>query len=148
MECERCPYWQPEYLWCDKVGGKHWQYGYCSDIEYNKKGYYYDYNKQNNKTYSKRKPTNKWERQYVFKLKDKRLKQIIRQGGYAPHRGYIEWDYIDGKWQETGTHIKYPTRSNTQKWIKKYTSSKIRHSKDVPLYNGYRKYVDYWWIMY
>ena len=26
--------WQPEYLWCDKIGGKHWQFGYCEDAEY------------------------------------------------------------------------------------------------------------------
>ena len=48
FKCEECPYgiesflkrysqlgddYQPEYCWCDKVGGNHLMYGWCDEIE-------------------------------------------------------------------------------------------------------------------
>ncbi|MPM00590.1 hypothetical protein SDC9_46817 [bioreactor metagenome] len=154
MKCEGCPYddpkerqhrfkmlytpenpdWQPEYLWCDKVGGEHWQFGYCEENNntslIKKKAY-------------KRRPPDRALRRHYGLAKEKRLRKIIKFGGYAPHRGYVDYDFVDGIWRPAGTHIKYPARSNTQKWIKQMTSKKVRKINDVPHYNGYRRYIDY-----
>ena len=50
-----------------------------------------------------------------------RLLRIINYGGYAPHRGYIDWDFCGRTLLHTGKYIKYPKNSNCQRWIKRET---------------------------
>lgn len=81
--------------------------------------------------------------------KQVRLMSIISYGGYAPHRGYVDWDYIDGVWTQTGQYIKYPKNSNCQRWIKRLTSKKVRAYPYLPPKgNQYRRVFDYWWTLY
>lgn len=88
-------------------------------------------------------------RRAMKRNKDKRLRKIITDyGGYNPHAGYIDYDMVDGKWQPSGTHIKYPRSSNMQKWLKKTSNRKVRRSEIPSKGNGYRKCSEYWWIMY
>ena len=47
-----------------------------------------------------------------------RLLRIINYGGYAPHRGYIDWGFCGRTLLHTGKYIKYPKNSNCQRWIK------------------------------
>lgn len=77
------------------------------------------------------------------------LLRIINYGGYAPHRGYIDWGFNGRTLLHTGKYIKYPKNSNCQRWIKRETSRRIRKSRDVPVKgNYYRRLFDYWWTLY
>lgn len=86
-------------------------------------------------------------RRQTQKQKDFKRRKIINYGGYAPHVGYINWDWVDGKLIQTGNYIKYPRASNCQRWMKKLTSKRARKA-DVPNGNGYRKVFDYWNTLY
>lgn len=78
-----------------------------------------------------------------------RLLRIINYGGYAPHRGYIDWGFCGRTLLHTGKYIKYPKNSNCQRWIKRETSRRIRRCRDVPAKgNYYRRLFDYWWTLY
>mgnify|MGYP006970879561 CR=1 FL=1 len=77
------------------------------------------------------------------------LLRIINYGGYAPHRGYIDWGFSGRTLLHTGKYIKYPKNSNCQRWIKRETSRRIRRCRDVPAKgNYYRRLFDYWWTLY
>lgn len=81
--------------------------------------------------------------------KDKKLRKIINEfTGYAPHIGYIDWDYVDGVWQPVGKYIKYPRNSARQKCLKKQSNKRIRQSNISTKGNGYRKHTEYWWKLY
>ncbi len=77
--------------------------------------------------------------------KDQRLRSMIRQEKwYYPYRGYIEWDYADGKWQEVGKYIKYPCNSNRQQYLKHLSCRKVRRYMALPPKgNHYRRVYDY-----
>lgn len=80
------------------------------------------------------------------KKSEERLLRIIRQCRYNPWRGYVDYGFVDGKWQEVGNHIKYPKNSNRPKFYKKQCNRKVRRSKNLPLKgNYYRKCREYWW---
>ena len=64
--------------------------------------------------------------------KSDRLLHIINYGGYAPHRGYIDWGFDGKTLLHTGKYIKYPKNSNCQRWIKRETSRRIRSCRNAP----------------
>lgn len=81
--------------------------------------------------------------------KSNRLLHIINYGGYAPHRGYIDWGFDGKTLLHTGKYIKYPKNSNCQRWIKRETSRRIRSCRNAPAKgNFYRRLFDYWWTLY
>jgi hypothetical protein len=81
--------------------------------------------------------------------KSVRLLRIINYGGYAPHRGYIDWGFDGRTLLHTGKYIKYPKNSNCQRWIKRETSRQIRSCRNAPAKgNFYRRLFDYWWTLY
>ena len=81
--------------------------------------------------------------------KNEDLFKIINLSGYAPHRGYVDWEFTGTTLLHSGAYIKYPKNSNCQKWIKKETGRRIRNCKDVPSKgNYYRRLFDYWWTLY
>ncbi len=86
-------------------------------------------------------------RRMMTKHKDQRLRRMIRQERrYDPYRGYIDWDFADGVWQETGKYIKYPKNSNRQQYLKKLSSHRVRRYPFLPPKgNHYRRVFDYWW---
>lgn len=87
-------------------------------------------------------------RRKVRRAKDRRLRTIIEQSCYGPHRGYLDYGRVDGVWQPIGTHIKYPKASRKQQWIKRATSHRMRKA-DIPRKgNYYRRLFDYWNTMY
>ena len=72
------------------------------------------------------------------------LLRIINYGGYAPHRGYIDWGFDGKTLLHTGKYIKYPKNSNCQRWIKRETSRRIRRCRNAPAKgNFYRRLFDY-----
>jgi len=163
MNCERCPLnaeeierrkgideddYQPEYCYCEKVGGKHYIFGYCGEAdEFNRPEREDNTNSINTNIINIR-HNDKRNRMLQRKEKERKLRVIINQCGYAPNRGYVDWGYVGGIWQEVGDHIKYPARSNKQKQIKRATSHKIRKTKDVTSGNGYRRHYDYFHSLY
>lgn len=77
------------------------------------------------------------------------LLRIINYGGYAPHRGYIDWEFDGETLLHSGKYIKYPKNSNCQRWMKRETSRRVRNCKEVPKKgNFYRRLFDYWWTLY
>lgn len=81
--------------------------------------------------------------------KSDQLLRIVNYGGYAPHRGYIDWGFDGHTLLHTGKYFKYPKNSNCQKWIKRETGRRMRNRKDVlPKGNFYRRVFDYWWTLY
>ena len=85
-------------------------------------------------------------RRHQSEKRKKRLLRTIRQCRYNPWRGYIDYGFVEGKWQEVGSHIKYPKNSNRPKFYKKQCNRKARRSKNLPLKgNYYRKCREYWW---
>ncbi|MDD5022279.1 MAG: hypothetical protein PHR82_09165 [Endomicrobiaceae bacterium] len=131
--------WQPEYCACDKNGGYRFYIGgYCDDAFCSKP--------PSNTSYNSRK-TGRAYRRVMREQKTNRLMRIVNRY-YIPHAGYVDWDFVDGKYVQVGKYIKYPKNSNCQRWMKKYTNKIVRHSH-IPLRgNGYRKTFDYWWEMY
>ena len=76
--------------------------------------------------------------------KSDRLLHIINYGGYAPHRGYIDWGFDGRTLLHTGKYIKYPKNSNCQRWIKRETSRRLRSCRNAPAKgNFYRRLFDY-----
>lgn len=94
--------------------------------------------------------TGRCYRRMMTKHKDQRLRRIIRCGsGYCPNRGYIDWEFVGGVWQETGKYVKYPKNSKSQQYLKKLSSHRVRHCPYLPAkWNAYRRIFDYWWQLY
>jgi hypothetical protein len=79
---------------------------------------------------------------------DRRL-AIIQLSGYAPYRGYVDWDFEGKTLLHTGYYIKYPKNSKCQRWLKRVSIKKVRVYPYLPQKgNGYRKVFDYWWSLY
>ena len=81
--------------------------------------------------------------------KTDRLLRIINYGGYAPHRGYIDWGFDGQTLLHSGKYIKYPKNSSCQRWIKRETSRRVRNCRSIPVKgNFYRRLFEYWWTLY
>ncbi len=81
--------------------------------------------------------------------KNDEVLRIINYGGYAPHRGYIDWGFDGETLLHSGKYIKYPKNSNCQRWMKRETSRRVRNCKEVPKKgNFHRRLFDYWWTLY
>ncbi len=82
-------------------------------------------------------------------IKNDRRLRIINHSGYAPHLGYVDWDFDGTTLLHSGKHIKYPKTSNCQRWMKRKTSKRVRNCGSVsPKGNHYRRLFDYWWTLY
>ena len=79
---------------------------------------------------------------------DRRL-SIVQLSGYAPHRGYVDWDFEGKTLLHTGKHIKYPKNSKCQRWLKRVSNKNVRTCPYLPKKgNGYHRFSDYWWALY
>lgn len=129
---------QFEYCGCDKVQTEFFISGCCEDA-------YVDKPRKRKK--GKRKTGMEYRRAMAIKHRDD-LMWIINHCGYNPMAGYVDWDWVDGKWQPVGKYIKYPKNSNAQRYWKRYSNKIVRRSKEVYRGNQYRKCFDYWWTLY
>lgn len=74
---------------------------------------------------------------------------IVQLSGYAPHRGYVDWDFEGRTLLNTGKYIRYPKNSKCQRWLKRVSNKKVRACPNLPKNgNGYRRVFDYWWTLY
>jgi len=130
---------QLEYCGCDKVQTEFFISGYCEDAFEGK---------PRAKKKGKRKTGTEYRRAMAVKKRDDLMK-IINNIGYNPYVGYVDWDWVDGVWQQTGKYIKYVKNSNSPKYWKRHSNRIVRRSKDsIPRGNQYRKYFDYWWTLF
>lgn len=73
-----------------------------------------------------------YRRAMKAKKKTKGFVKIINEyTEYAPHVGYIDWDFVDGIWQPVGRYVKYPKNSARQRFLKKQSNRRVRRS-EVP----------------
>lgn len=126
---------QLEYCYCDKVQHKFYAGGYCEDAFVDKP----------NKLKQKPRKTGLAYRRLMKKQKDARLRRMImKESGYNPYMGYLEWDFVNGHMVYTGKYIKYPKNSKRQKYNKKLANKAVRRQKNLPAKGkGYKRCYDY-----
>lgn len=130
---------QYDHCGCDKVGDEFFMSGYCEDAFVEKPV---------GRKQGKRRTGSAHRREQRVKKRD-RLMKIINGCCYNPARGYVEWDFVDGRYQPVGNHIKYPKNSNAQRFYKNQSNRKVRRYKgSLPKGNAYRKLYEYWWTLY
>lgn len=89
---------QFEYCGCDKVQTEFFISGCCEDA-------YVDKPRKRKK--GKRKTGMEYRRTMAIKHRDD-LMWIINHCGYNPMAGYVDWDWVDGKWQPVGSTSNTP----------------------------------------
>ena len=126
-----------QFLWCDKVGGKVYCFGHCTDA-------YSDITKYEN--HSKKKRRNKRERDLKYK---NHLKYLAENTSGYPSPVM----YTDEIWVKGYGYIKNPKpyykrlyRGKRSKYLKRQSSKKIRRYKGE-LHNGWycHRLYDFWW---
>ena len=140
-------YLQPEdapdeferFLWCDKVGGKVYCFGHCTDFYKN-----IDASKQKNSSNKKRR--NKRERDKKHKEHLKRLEKISRD--YPSPVYHTDEIYVRGYGYIENPKLYYKRlyRGKRSKYLKKQSHKKIRRYTGE-LHNGWQchKLYDFWW---
>lgn len=128
-----------QFVWCDKVGGKVYTYGHCSD--------WYEQDEENYKNHSKKKRINKRERYLKHQNHLKYLYETVGGCYPAPVR------YVDEIWIKGIGYVKNPKpyykrvyRGKKSKYLKQLSNRKIRKYKGE-LHNGYQhihKIFDWW----
>ena len=132
-----------QFLWCDKVGGKVYCFGHCTDA-------YIDEPIVANRFKKKRR--NKRERDLKHK---NRLKSLAENCNYYPSPVI----YTDEIWVKGYGYVKNPKpyykrmyrdnhKGGRYKYYKKYANRCVRRYKGE-LHNGgsYKKVFDYWWTV-
>lgn len=131
--------WQPEYCGCDKIGEEHfWIGGFCEDaLKYPRPI----------KKVGKRK-TGRAYRRAMSRHKKNRLLKILTYG-YHPEAGYVDWDWVNGTFQQVGNYIKYPKHSHRQVYWKTHSNRVVRRYPGcLPKGNSYRKLFEYMYTIY
>lgn len=133
-----------QFVWCDKVGGKVYCCGRCSD--------WHDDNKPVKiHNHSKRRRKNKRERDQLYK---QHLKWLAEHVDYYP----VPVTYEDEIWVKGYGYIENPKpyykrwyrdnhRCGRFKYYKKYSNRVVRRYTDVIRNGQYRKYFDYWYTV-
>ena len=130
--------WQPEYCGCDKVAGAYYAAGYCEDA----------FENSSPKKKSGSRTTGRAYRRAMDRHKKGRLLKILDYG-YHPEAGYLDYDFVDGVFQQTGNHIKYPKNSNRQVYWKNQANRAVRrYGGCLPKGNAYRKLFEYIYTVY
>lgn len=129
-----------QFLWCDKVGGKVYCFGHCTD-------FYKDTNTVNNQNSSKQKMRNKRERCQKYKEHLKRLYEIAYKWYPSPVY-YTDKIYVRGYGyiENPKPYYKRLYRGKGSKYLKKQSHRKIRRYKGE-LHNGWlcHRIYDFWW---
>lgn len=129
-----------QFLWCDKVGGKVYCFGHCTD-------FYEFQNAENKKEKSKQKRRNKRERNQKHKEHLKYLAENV--SGYPSPVLYTDEVWIKGYGYTKNPKPYYKRvyrNHGTSKFLKRQSNKKIRRYKKG-LHNGWQchKLFDFWW---
>jgi len=171
MSCLTCSYselpkrhqlgnYQDDFAWCEKVGGKHYAYGWCvEDYEY--------FDKQSN--YTKKKNIKNKNKVRLDKYSNKKkyrdkLWKLCSEYSYDGMRAYSNYYPVYVNFDTYDTDIRdyividkpHPKRhwrgshgSNTSRFYKKYSNKIIRRYKGkIPNGNWCHKMFDFWWTLY
>lgn len=158
MRCRNCPYGIEDFekyesyideediencVWCDKVGGKVYSHGHCSD--------WYEQNEEKNKNYSKKKRINKRERYLKHQNHLEYLHKTLGNWYPSPVR-YMDEICIRGVGyvENSKPYYKRLYRGKRSKYLKRQSNKAIRRYKGE-LNNGYQhvhKLYDFWWELY
>lgn len=151
-ECKLCQGWehrledahrygydfQFDHCGCDKVDADFFIGGYCEDAFETKEPPRHRGCRESGRAY----------RRYMKEIKKNRLYDIVTLK-YAPHAGYVDWDYVDGRYVPVGNYIKYTNQSGWQKYLKRYSNKVVRRSSYTGAgKSGYKRCFDYWWALY
>ena len=130
--------WQPEYLWCDKIGGKHWQFGYCEDAEYSS-GPVFITPREDKCTSRGRAYRRSWKENERV-----RAEREIRNLGWSGRYYYRGYRTIEDGWVEDTSHPRKIVRKS-KKSFKRGAARKVR--KTMYLTNGgdYKRIESSWW---
>ena len=94
-------------------------------------------------------PSRSWEYRRDQSAKSFNRRYKIVTSSYVSHAGYVDWSFEGAHLVPYGKYIKHPKNSNCQRWIKRQTSKRVRHYKDLPVKGShYRRLFDYWWTLY
>ena len=153
MRCKNCPYGREDfekyksyvdlhdiqqYIWCDKVGGKVYYFGYCFDK--------CKPNKKKRKSYTEKKRINKHKRYWKYQNDLKRLHEAVK--GYpAPV------EYVDKVWVKGIGYVKLSKpyyrrlyRGKNSKYLKRQSNKQIRRYKgELHKGNFCHLLYDFWW---
>lgn len=128
---------QFDYCWCSKIDAKFYAGGYCEDAFMDKKTSKCRWRRQSGRAY----------RRYMRQVKKNRLYDIVTRE-YAPCAGYVDWDYVGGRYVPVGTYIKYANPSEWQRYLKRYSNKVVRRSVDIGTgKSSYKRCFDYWWVL-
>lgn len=155
MKCRDCPYGCEsfekyklyideedidDYVWCDKVGGKVYSFGHCSD--------WYEQDEEKHNNHSRRKKKTKYERNLKHKNHLKHLYETV--GGY--HSSPVR--YTDEVWIKGVGYVKNSKpyyqklyRGKRSGYLKRQSNKVIRRYKGE-LHKGYQhihKIFDFLW---
>lgn len=155
--CTKCPYnndlFQDEYSWCDKVGGKHYIHGWCTDCVFQKEPFIKKRRKKRlNKYFRNKKYKNRlrklcndvdtYDKSYANSLYypvSMKLRDYDRKT-----RSYTQIEKPYPKIYTRGNHgsamsVHYKSQSN--RIIRRYKG-------EIPKGNWCHKMYDFWWNMY
>lgn len=128
-----------QFVWCDKVGGKVYSFGHCSD--------WYEHDEEKHKNHSKKKRMNKRERYLRHQNHLKYLERVSCRYPYAvtykdkiliKGLGYVE---------NPKPYYKRWYRGKRSSYLKRQSNKAIRRYKGE-LHKGYQhihKIYDFWW---
>ena len=120
-----------QFVWCNKVGGKVYTYGHCSE--------WYEQDEENYKNHSKKERINKRERYLKHQNHLKYLERVACK--YPPAVEYVE---------NPKPYYKRWYRDKSSSYLKRQSNKAIRRYKGE-LHNGYQqihKVFDFWWGYY
>jgi hypothetical protein len=153
MRCRDCPYGIESFekyksyiyeedaencVWCDKVGGKVYSFGHCSD--------WYEQDEEDHKNHSKKKRMNKRERYLKHQNHLKYLETVSCGNPKAVIYKDEIWDKKLGYAKNPKPYYKRQYRYKISKYLKRQSNQKIRRYKGE-LHNGNQchKLYDFWW---
>lgn len=128
-----------KFVWCNKVGGKVYSLGHCSD--------WYELVEEKDKNYSKKKRMNKRERYLKHQNHLKYLERV--SCGYPQAVTYEDKIWIKGLGyaENSKPYYKRWYRSKRSSYFKQQSNKAIRRYKGE-LHKGYQhihKIYDFWW---
>ena len=125
-------------VWCDKVGGKVYSHGHCSD--------WYEKDEENYKSYSKKKKMNKRERYLKHQNYLKYLYEAVG-GNYLSPVIYTDEIRVKNRYvKNPKPYYKRLYRRKSSSYLKKQ-SNKVIRKYEGNLHKGYRchRLYDFWW---
>lgn len=129
-----------QFVWCDKVGGKVYSFGHCTD--------WYKYDKPPHKAYSKRTKRNKRERYLKHQNHLEHLYKTVGDCYPSPVRIVNEiWVKDIGYVENLKPYYQRLYRGKRSKCLKRQSNKAIRRYKGE-LHKGYQhihKIYDYWY---